>query len=80
MCQCWPCNFIYLLPVISGVSQGSILGPLLFILYINNLPDCLTSSTIYMFADDSKYMHTIRNSDDTANFYNDLNSACLSMV
>ena len=49
--------------VTSGVPQGSVLGPLLFILYVNDITDGV-QSTLEMFADDSKLYRTIHNQHD----------------
>ncbi|BHF79152.1 hypothetical protein SprV_0602227100 [Sparganum proliferum] len=59
-------------PVLSGVPQGSVLGPLLFLIYINDCIDDLGCSAI-MFADDVKLWRAIRSDADRYALQDSLN-------
>ena len=61
--------------VTSGVPQGTVLGPILFLIYINDFHEYLTHSTLRLFADDSIIYKEIRSSNDTYKLQSDLDAA-----
>lgn len=56
----------------SGVPQGSILGPLLFILYINDIKKCFGNSNFLLYADDLKVFMPVRTINDCVLLQDDL--------
>ena len=58
-------------PVTSGVQQGTVLGPLLFLLYINDMP-MKVSPTARLLADDSLLFRRIPSSQDIISLHEDL--------
>ena len=61
-------------PVISGVPQDTVLGPLLFIILMCDINSGITSSSMVRFADDTRLYYGISNVDEYAILQNDLNS------
>ena len=57
--------------VLSGVPQGSVLGALLFVIYINDMPENI-SSDLFLFADDTKFFRPINTLQDSWTIQKDL--------
>jgi hypothetical protein len=58
--------------IFSGIPQGSVLGPILFVIFINDLPDDVTC-TAKIFADDTKLFQGISSTEDCLQLQDDLN-------
>ncbi len=57
--------------ILSGVPQGTVEGPVIFLLFINDLPDGLQSS-VRLFADDCVLYHPIKHCNDVHILQRDL--------
>lgn len=58
----------------SGVPQGSLLGPILFLLFVNDMPNEISNATLAMFADDSKCYQVIGKESDFVSLQRDLDA------
>ena len=56
--------------VVSGIPQGTVLGPLMFLLYVNDMGDVLKHLDLVLYADDSKIFKSVVNDND----FNDMTS------
>jgi len=60
-------------PVTSGIPQGSVMGPIMFVLYINDLPDSLkNNSELFLYADDTKIFRKIKCQEDCKKLQEDI--------
>ena len=61
-------------PVLSGVPQGSVLGPLMFLILIGDIDKEITSAFLSSFADDTRMGHNTDSPSDEIELQNDLNA------
>ena len=63
------------LPVLSGVPEGSVLGPILFSCYVADLPRCISNGCL-AYTDDVKIFHRIKTHSDTLSLQAELDRFC----
>ena len=64
-----------LVPVVSGVPQGTVLGPILFLIHIEGISSCLSPGTMCSsFADDTRIWRSVRSVGDCSKLQADLQS------
>ena len=59
-------------PVISGVPQGSVLGPLIFLILIGDIDNDISNSSVRSFADDTRLIKSVISIEDTEALQEDL--------
>ena len=65
-------NLSNIIPLVSGVSQGSILGPVLFLIYMNDITSFINNSQILMYANDTKCFKHVSSVTDQTHFQEDI--------
>ena len=62
-------------PVLSGIPQGSVLAPIMFAVYINDMVENVTSYAS-LFADDAKILRKVKDMEDCEELQRDLDKVC----
>ena len=67
----------FIAAVISGVPQGTVLGPILFLIFINDITNCVNNSVLSCFADDTRVSKSITTLNDSLLLQKDIDNLLL---